>query len=61
MSKIHEAIAKDLTEFGGHLECTVCGHTQTLGNVSTKLSNGWPKHCGYTMTWITARQEKEQL
>lgn len=50
---------KNLESFGGHLECTVCGHKKPLGRTSVYLAQGWPKHCGYTMTWITARQEAE--
>lgn len=55
----HQKIGADLQEFGGRLECKTCGHQQDLGDVPQKLAGGWPKHCGYTMTWITARQERE--
>lgn len=54
--KIHTAIAKDLSKLGGLLRCNTCEFEQPLGNVGEKLSMGWPKHCGYTMTWVTARE-----
>jgi hypothetical protein len=55
---IHNAITKRLTGFGGYLKCTDCGATRPLGDIATKLANGWPKQCGYTMRWITAKQAK---
>lgn len=55
-SEIKNAIADDLKDFGGHLECSVCGRTQSLGNIASNLSEGWPKCHGYTMTWITKNQ-----
>lgn len=57
IQNIHINIANDLVSLGGHLECTVCGYSESLGAVGSHLANGWPKHCGYTMTWITKRQE----
>lgn len=54
---IHIKIADELVGFGGHLECMECGYTEGLGAVGSHLANGWPKHCGYTMRWITASQE----
>jgi hypothetical protein len=48
-------IGNDLQGFGGHLECTVCGREQPLGDVGVKLADGWPKCCGYTMSWMTQR------
>lgn len=50
------AIAENLQGFGGILRCETCGHKKLLGNVGNKLTNGWPKHCGYTMRWWTQRQ-----
>lgn len=52
--------AKSLVGIGGHLECMECGHLQPLNEaaMAERLTNGWPKHCGYTMRWITARQEQ---
>lgn len=50
---IQQKIGDELQGFGGHLKCNTCRHTQELGNVGNKISNGWPQHCGYTMTWIT--------
>lgn len=60
-SEIKNAIADDLKDLGGHLECSVCGLTQSLGNIGANLSEGWPKHHGYTMTWITAKQEAQSI
>lgn len=37
--------------------CTTCGHTQRVEN---GLRDGWPKHCGYTMT-IDSPEEREAL
>lgn len=56
VSPVHASLGAELQSFGGHLECMTCGHKQALGNVAGKLEHGWPKHCGYTMRWITARQ-----
>jgi hypothetical protein len=53
---IHDRIASDLDGFGGYLRCSTCGHKKVLGNIGSKLANGWPKCCGYTMTWWTQRQ-----
>jgi hypothetical protein len=50
------AIANDLQGFGGFLRCETCGDARPLGDVGAKLTNGWPKHCGYTMRWWTQRQ-----
>lgn len=52
MSKLN----KQLESMGGYLECQTCGAKQGLGNVGEKLLRGWPKCCGYTMRWITARE-----
>lgn len=57
MGLIIDNIANDLEDLGGHLECTVCHLEQPIGNIGVNLSTGWPKHCGYTMTWVTASQE----
>jgi hypothetical protein len=56
MSEIASSIGSELQGFGGHLECTVCGHKAPLGNVGRRLSVGWPKCCGYTMRWWTNRE-----
>lgn len=53
---IHKVIENGLSGFGGLLRCTVCGHEQQLGDIGAKLAGGWPKCCGYTMRWWTARQ-----
>lgn len=56
MGRLHTKIADNLVGFGGHLECMECGHIQGLGAVAGHLAYGWPKHCGYTMRWITKKQ-----
>jgi hypothetical protein len=53
---IHDVIGSELQEFGGLLRCTKCDRERTLGSVSHRLANGWPKCCGYTMRWMTQRQ-----
>lgn len=57
---LHVKIADDLADFGGLLLCTVCGREQPLGDVAGNLREGWPKCCGYTMRWVTARQLAEE-
>ena len=56
MDNIHKKIGNELQVFGGHLECQTCKKRKVLGSVSSKLSRGWPKCCGYTMRWITQSQ-----
>jgi hypothetical protein len=62
MSKpeINIALSVANAGFGGHLECNICHRKKKLGEIWPYLRGGWPKCHGYTMTWITARQEKEQ-
>lgn len=40
---------------GGVLRCS-CGREEPPKD--EYFSIGWPKHCGYTMRWITARELK---
>ena len=56
-----EILCTALESFGGHLECMTCHRIELLGNVTERTFGvlGWPKCCGYTMRWITARQERE--
>lgn len=56
---IHDAIGADMQGFGGILRCRSCGTTADLGNVGSRLRDGWPKCCGYTMEWVTQRQLDE--
>jgi len=56
VQNVHIKIADELVGLGGHLECTVCSYTECLGAVGAKLAHGWPKHCGYTLRWTTARE-----
>jgi hypothetical protein len=60
--EIHASLGQTLQQFGGELRCTGagCGHRLPLGDIGAKLRDGWPKHCGYTMRWVTARQLAEQ-
>jgi hypothetical protein len=60
MNRMKQSLGEELKGFGGHLECTVCGHKRPLGNFGAKLSNGWPMCCGSTMRWFT-RKELEAL
>jgi hypothetical protein len=57
---IHSAIATDLAPLGGLLRCTTCRREQPLGDAAGNLANGWPKCCGYTMTWMTQRLLDEE-
>lgn len=60
---IHTVIASNLTSFGGLLRCIKCGGEQPVGNITgiaDSLANGWPKCCGYTMTWMTQRLLDEE-
>ena len=56
MTTIHDSIGDTLADFGGFLRCETCHTTEPLGNVSRRLSGGWPRCCGYTMRWWTQRQ-----
>jgi hypothetical protein len=53
-------IASALSGFGGILRCTICKRERPLGDIGGKLRHGWPKCCGYTMTWVTQRQLDEE-
>lgn len=57
---IHDAIADGLSGFGGLLRCTTCKREQPLGDIAGSLRSGWPKCCGYTMTWMTQRLLDEE-
>ena len=54
------AITADLATAGGILRCGTCGAEQPPGDLAAKLRHGWPKCCGYTMTWVTQRQLDEE-
>ena len=54
---MYKDMANSLEKFGGHLECSVCHRKEPLSSIEDKLRTGWPVCCGYTMTWITAKQE----
>ena len=57
----HDAIAADLVPLGGILRCGECGTERSLGDVAAYLRDGWPKCCGYTMTWVTRRELGEEV
>ncbi len=52
-------IANELNPFGGILRCSRCGIEGKVGDVSLHFRDGWPTHCGYTMTWVTQLQLDE--
>lgn len=58
MSNLTDAIGADITrQFGGFLRCETCRSTRPVDG--GYLSTGWPKCCGYTMRWWTARQIRD--
>jgi hypothetical protein len=50
------AIAADLSVAGGILRCEECGGERPADDIAGYLRNGWPRHCGHTMTWVTLRE-----
>lgn len=56
MTEMHEKIGGELQGMGGFLRCSECGLRAKVGDVGRRLREGWPKCCGYTMTWWTQRQ-----
>lgn len=58
VNRFKGAITEEYNALGGLLRCRQCGHEQALhdGDAGRYLFNGWPEHCGYTMTWVTQRQ-----
>ena len=55
---IHEQMAASHPKLRrGQVWCRECGHTEKVDSAMA-LRNGWPKHCGYTMT-IDAPDEKK--
>jgi hypothetical protein len=53
-----QSLSDELGAMGGVLRCMTCGGEQDLGDPGARIAGGvgWPKCCGYTMRWITARQ-----
>lgn len=53
MSTLHDEIAAGLGQMTGDLFCEECGQEQPVakGTISGYLADGWPKHCGFTMSW----------
>ena len=59
VQSVSPGMGSDLhAQFGGILRCSVCGYERTLTPmaISLYLSEGWPKHCGYTMRWVTQKE-----
>lgn len=44
-----------------HLECLECGRREEVGDVSAKLSSGWPVCHGYTMRLFTQAEQATRL
>lgn len=55
---LQSSIARDIAPLGGILRCTTCGQEEPLSEaqIGRYLASGWPKHCGYTMRWVTAKE-----
>ena len=55
-------LAADLDKLGGVLRCKLCGHERPLqaGEAGHFTFNGWPKHCGKTMAWVTQKLLDEE-
>lgn len=50
MKDFHELVVNDIPALKrGQVWCKECGHTEKIDSVNC-LRNGWPRHCGYTMT-----------
>lgn len=60
LASLPAAIGADLTVFGGILRCSACSGEQPLGEVGDRIAYGWPKCCGLTMTWVTAKELAEE-
>lgn len=52
-----EHVPDTLAAMGGVLRCHECDHEERLAAklIAYYLRNGWPRHCGYTMEWVTQR------
>lgn len=48
-------IAKRAAGLGGILRCEECGGERPADDVAGYLRNGWPRHCGTTMTYVTLK------
>jgi hypothetical protein len=49
------AIAAELAIAGGLLRCETCQGERPLDDVAGYVRDGWPRHCGARMTWVTLR------
>lgn len=59
MIKSTESVAAGIEEtHGGFLRCETCRRVAPIApeGGGTYFRMGWPKCCGYTMRWWTARQ-----
>jgi hypothetical protein len=59
LARMHEWIGADLDGMGGVLRCDRCKRERPMRGARNYLRKGWPECCGYTMTWVTARQLAE--
>lgn len=48
-------IAKRAAGLGGILRCEECGGERPADDIAGYLRNGWPSHCGTTMTYVTLK------
>jgi len=53
LGKCHPKLARN------RVWCTTCGHTQEVDS-GVALRNGWPEHCGYTMTIDSPEERSTQ-
>lgn len=55
---LHRKIADDVPQLKrGIVWCTKCGHSARI-DAADALRNGWPRHCGYTMTIDSPEERK---
>jgi hypothetical protein len=53
---LHDRIGATLDSLGGVLRCGHCRSEHAMYQSRKYLRDGWPECCGFTMTWVTARQ-----
>lgn len=60
LAGVHDTLGAELDAMGGVLRCDRCGTEEPMKGAGAYLRSGWPRCCGYTMTWVTARQLAEE-
>jgi hypothetical protein len=55
----HKWLGAEMDAMGGVLRCERCKREMPMQGATGYLRKGWPECCGYTMTWVTARQLAE--